>query len=144
MRIFPTLIAAMLVTGATMDAAIAAGPVPYPVGYREWVHVSSMVIEPGHPLFDSFGGLHHLYANAKAMEGYRSGIFPEGSVIVFDLDLERPKSFAEDGTFANSIRAADRVVFMADGAIVEEAAPEEFFSHPKSDRAKDFLSKILA
>ena len=41
-------------------------------------------------------------------------------------------------------KAADRVVFMADGAIVEEAAPEEFFSHPKSDRAKDFLSKILA
>ena len=40
-------------------------------------------------------------------------------------------------------KAADRVVFMADGAIVEEAAPEEFFSHPKTDRAKDFLSKIL-
>lgn len=40
-------------------------------------------------------------------------------------------------------KAADRVIFMADGAIVEEAAPEEFFSAPKSDRAKDFLSKIL-
>jgi glutamate transport system ATP-binding protein len=40
-------------------------------------------------------------------------------------------------------KAADRVIFMADGAIVEEAAPEEFFTAPKSDRAKDFLSKIL-
>ncbi len=40
-------------------------------------------------------------------------------------------------------KAADRVVFMSDGAIVEEAPPEDFFSHPKSDRAKDFLSKIL-
>ncbi len=40
-------------------------------------------------------------------------------------------------------KAADRVVFLADGQIVEEATPEEFFSHPKSDRAKDFLSKIL-
>jgi glutamate transport system ATP-binding protein len=39
--------------------------------------------------------------------------------------------------------AANRVVFMADGAIVEEATPEEFFTSPKSDRAKDFLSKIL-
>jgi glutamate transport system ATP-binding protein len=39
--------------------------------------------------------------------------------------------------------AADRVVFMADGQLVEEAAPEEFFAHAKSDRAKDFLSKIL-
>ena len=40
-------------------------------------------------------------------------------------------------------KAADRVVFMADGRIVEEATPEEFFTHPKSDRAKDFLSKLL-
>ena len=43
--------------------------------------------------------------------------------------------------FARS--AANRVVFMADGRIVEEATPAEFFDHPKSDRAKDFLSKIL-
>ncbi len=41
-------------------------------------------------------------------------------------------------------KAADRVVFMADGAIVEQATPETFFSNPTSDRAKDFLSKILA
>ena len=40
-------------------------------------------------------------------------------------------------------KAADRVVFMADGQIVEEATPEEFFTHPRSDRAKDFLSKLL-
>ena len=39
--------------------------------------------------------------------------------------------------------AADRVVFMADGAIVEENTPEEFFTNPQSDRAKDFLGKIL-
>ncbi|MFC7275266.1 amino acid ABC transporter ATP-binding protein [Paractinoplanes rhizophilus] len=39
--------------------------------------------------------------------------------------------------------AANRVVFMADGQLVEEAPPTEFFASPKSDRAKDFLSKIL-
>jgi glutamate transport system ATP-binding protein len=39
--------------------------------------------------------------------------------------------------------AADRVVFMADGQLVEEAAPAEFFAQPRSDRARDFLSKIL-
>ncbi|NPC97411.1 amino acid ABC transporter ATP-binding protein [Nocardioides sp. zg-DK7169] len=39
--------------------------------------------------------------------------------------------------------AADRVVFMSDGAIVEENTPEEFFTNPQSDRAKDFLGKIL-
>ncbi|MGO3829350.1 MAG: amino acid ABC transporter ATP-binding protein, partial [Microbacterium gubbeenense] len=40
-------------------------------------------------------------------------------------------------------KAADRVVFMADGEIVEEADPETFFTKPQSNRAKDFLSKLL-
>ncbi|WP_405722347.1 amino acid ABC transporter ATP-binding protein [Streptomyces sp. NBC_01537] len=43
--------------------------------------------------------------------------------------------------FARS--AANRVVFMSDGRIVEQATPDQFFSNPRSDRAKDFLSKIL-
>jgi len=41
-------------------------------------------------------------------------------------------------------KAADRVLFMADGEIVEEATPEVFFTNPTSSRAKDFLSKVLA
>ncbi|GAB3599931.1 amino acid ABC transporter ATP-binding protein [Angustibacter peucedani] len=41
-------------------------------------------------------------------------------------------------------RAADRVVFMSDGQVLEQATPEEFFTTPTSDRAKDFLSKILS
>ena len=41
-------------------------------------------------------------------------------------------------------RAADRVVFMDEGRIVEQATPQQFFDHPESDRAKDFLSKILS
>ncbi|KUI24599.1 glutamate ABC transporter ATP-binding protein [Mycobacterium sp. IS-1496] len=40
-------------------------------------------------------------------------------------------------------RASDRVVFMSDGAIVEDAEPAQFFDHPQTDRAKDFLGKIL-
>ncbi len=40
-------------------------------------------------------------------------------------------------------KAGDRVLFMADGEIVEDAKPDEFFTSPKSNRAKDFLSKIL-
>lgn len=40
-------------------------------------------------------------------------------------------------------RASQRVVFMADGAVVEDAEPEQFFTNPQSDRAKDFLGKIL-
>lgn len=44
--------------------------------------------------------------------------------------------------FARSV--ADRVVFMDRGQVVEDSAPAEFFNHPKSERTKDFLSKILA
>lgn len=66
-------------------AGAAGPPVPYPDGYRDWHHVKSMVIEAGHPLYGSFGGIHHIYANGRALEGYRSGGFPDGAVIVFDL-----------------------------------------------------------
>ncbi|MEO7152829.1 MAG: amino acid ABC transporter ATP-binding protein [Burkholderiaceae bacterium] len=43
--------------------------------------------------------------------------------------------------FAKAV--ADRVIFMDQGQIVEENTPDEFFNHPKSERSKDFLSKIL-
>ena len=75
---------AALATGAATSADGGAA-VPYPQGYRAWRHVKTMVIEAGHPLYASFGGIHHLYANDQAMEGYRSGRFPDGAVIVFDL-----------------------------------------------------------
>jgi glutamate transport system ATP-binding protein len=44
--------------------------------------------------------------------------------------------------FARS--AANRVIFMDGGRILEQATPEEFFANPRTDRAKDFLSKILS
>lgn len=60
------------------------------------------------------------------------------------------KELAKDGmtmaivthemTFAREV--ADRIVFMSDGAIVEEGLPEEFFSKPRTDRAKKFLKKM--
>ena len=66
--------------------AIAADPlVSYQAGYRNWHHVKSMVIDKGHPLYEAFGGIHHLYANPKAVAGYKSGKFPDGAIIVFDL-----------------------------------------------------------
>lgn len=76
---------ALLLLAAAAAPALAADRVPYPEGYRGWTHVKSMVINPGHPLYEAFGGIHHLYANKQAMEGYRSGRFADGSVIVFDL-----------------------------------------------------------
>ncbi len=80
-----SLLLAMLVALPAGAALAADAEVPYPDGYRHWHHVKSMVIEAGHPLFESFGGIHHLYANALAVEGYRAGRFADGAVIVFDL-----------------------------------------------------------
>jgi hypothetical protein len=61
-----------------------AQPVPYPDGFRSWSHVKSGVISPQHANFSSMGGIHHVYANPQAMDGYRTRQFPEGSVIVFE------------------------------------------------------------
>jgi hypothetical protein len=57
-----------------------------------------MLIEPGHPLENPFQGIHHIYANKKAMQGYKSGNFPNGSVIVFDLlkYAEKDNTIQED------------------------------------------------
>lgn len=96
-----------LARGAGLVAALAAPitlaadppPVPYPAGYRGWAHVKTMQILPGHPLHASFGGIHHIYANPKAMDGYRRGRFPDGAVIVFDLlEANAADATVTDGT----------------------------------------------
>lgn len=83
MRRMIVLVAAVAVVVPV--CAADAPPVPYPAGYRQWTHVKSMTINPGHALYEAFGGIHHLYANPKAEQGYRSGKFGDGSVIAFDL-----------------------------------------------------------
>ena len=85
-------VAGMLVVGMSLDAmARAAGGEPaYPDGYRRWVHIKSGWIGEGSPAFPRFGGMHHVYANPKAMDGYRRGNFPPGSVLVFDVLETKP------------------------------------------------------
>ena len=78
------VIAAVLSIAPPLYAGDPA-PVLYPAGYRQWTHVKSMTINQGHALYDAFGGIHHLYANKKALQGYKGGKFADGSVIVFDL-----------------------------------------------------------
>ena len=77
-----------------------------------------------------------------------SALDPEMINEVLDVMVELAKSgmtmivVTHEMGFAR--KAADRVVFMADGAIVEQASPDEFFTNPQSHRAQDFLSKILS
>lgn len=64
---------------------IGGDKLPYPNDYRDWTHVKSMLIKPGHPLENPFHGIHHIYANKKAMQGLKNGKYPNGSIFVFDL-----------------------------------------------------------
>jgi hypothetical protein len=59
--------------------------VPYPEGFRSWFHTKSMLIQPGHALENPFQGIHHIYANPKALKGLKSGTYEDGAVFVFDL-----------------------------------------------------------
>jgi hypothetical protein len=63
-------------------ATAAEAPVPYPEGFRSWMVAKSMVVGPAHASFPNRGGLHHYYANAKAVAGYRTGTFPDGAIVV--------------------------------------------------------------
>jgi hypothetical protein len=80
------LVAAILVMAiATQTGANPIVDVPYPKGYRSWTRVTTTLVGPSSPFFQSAGGMHHVYANDKAMQGYSAGKFPDGSILVFDL-----------------------------------------------------------
>jgi hypothetical protein len=57
----------------------------FPEGYRNWTHVKTYIVRPKNPSFPFIGGFNHVYANAEAMKGYKSGYFPNGSIIVSDV-----------------------------------------------------------
>ena len=67
---------------ATRSAGDA--PIAYPEGFRAWTHVSSGVVGPKSPAAPKYEGVHHIYANATALEGYRTGRWADGAVIVYD------------------------------------------------------------
>lgn len=86
-RVFKCLV---LVCGAvlylvTFSFAQFTKTVAYPESYRNWVHVKSAIVGPESPAYKRYGGLHHIYANPQAMEGFNTGRFPDGAVIVFDM-----------------------------------------------------------
>ena len=85
MRLLKLTIMAMLAFAIGANAVGDSASVDYPAGYRGWQHVKSMIIQPGHALDDPFGGIHHVYGNAKAMNGLTSGQYENGAVFVFDL-----------------------------------------------------------
>lgn len=64
----------------------------YPENFRRWVHVGTGVILPGGTFPQNEQGMHHIFANQKALDGYASGDFPDGSVIVYELREAQQKN----------------------------------------------------
>ncbi len=112
-----------IVTAFLVSAGFSPGKypvdaeVPYPEGYRMWTHVKTGLIGPESPGFQSNGGYHHIYANAKAMEGYRSGYFPEGSVLVFDvIDAKEQNGNTTEGSRKHiDVMVKDSLQYFATG-----------------------------
>ncbi len=77
-------IAGLMLIFAPMGFSETDG-VPFPQGYRNWLHAKSMLIEPGHALENPFQGIHHVHANGKAAKGLKTGNYADGAVLVFDL-----------------------------------------------------------
>ena len=69
-----------------------AESVQYPDNFRRWVHVGTGVILPGGSLPESEQGMHHIFANPKAVDGYASGDFADGSIIVYELREAQQKN----------------------------------------------------
>ena len=91
--------------------------VPFPDGYREWVHVKSALVSSRHPNFQQNGGFRHIYANREAVIGYRTGTFPQGSVIVVDWieGLDTDGAFAEGSRRRLDVMRKDTARFAASG-----------------------------
>ena len=78
----PSGASVLLVAAGIACAGDAGAPVPFPAEYRKWAVARSLVVGPENKSFAINGGFHHYYANEKAMEGFRTGHFPDGSVVV--------------------------------------------------------------
>jgi hypothetical protein len=71
-----------MAVAAIMNAGDTGDSVAFPAEYRQWAVTKSLVVGPDSKSFAVNGGFHHYYANEKAMVGFRTGQFPEGSVVI--------------------------------------------------------------
>jgi hypothetical protein len=153
------MLAALLVTAGfgAEDAPLVA----YPEGFREWTHLGSVTTEPTEKTRERLphGIIHHIYANAKAMEGLRTGKYPEGAMFVadwFPLKAKYPGSFEEGARDRTDVMVKD-VRFAATGGwgydqfkqdskeirTVNGAAPNACFECHTKVKARDYVFSKL-
>ena len=107
----------------------------FPSEFRTWAHVKSVLVGPKSAAFATEGGIHHIYANQKALEGYKTGKFPDGSVIVYDL-LETKE--ADGNTIEASTRRID--VMVKQSELFSATGGWEYMSFPGGNPADGKLS----
>jgi Cytochrome P460 len=82
----------LFLLAVSLSVIYAAESLQYPENFRRWVHVGTGVIMPGGPIPESEQGMHHIFANQKATDGYASGGFADGSTIVYELREAQQKN----------------------------------------------------
>lgn len=107
----------------------------FPQEFRKWAHVKSVLVGPQSAAFATEGGIHHIYANEKALEGYETGKFPDGSVIVYAL--LQTKEVAGN-TIEGETRRID--VMMKNSDQYAATGGWEFMSFPGADRTHGKLT----
>ncbi len=122
---------ALAAAGVSCFALLGSrGPAPdFPDGYRRWTHVSTTLIGPENQQLMSEHGIHHVYANDRAVEGLRAGRFADGASLVYDLLTTRTENGA---TRAGERRRLD--VMVKDSARYHETGGWGFESFVGGDR----------
>jgi hypothetical protein len=134
-KAMPILIATAAFAGGLSLWAQLDDAAPFPTEFREWAQVKTVLVGPQSAFFVTEGGFHHIYANPKALEGYKTGRFPDGSVIVYDL-LET-KEIAGN-TIEGPTRRID--VMMKQSDLYRATGGWEFMSFPGGDPAHGSLT----
>jgi hypothetical protein len=85
------------ILAALLYAVDAADDVPFPVGYRNWFHVNTMIIDKSSPLFAALGGMHNVHVNSTGEAALKKGgPYPDDTMFVTDLH----DFTVSDGTYA--------------------------------------------
>jgi hypothetical protein len=116
----------------SLSALYAAESAQYPENFRRWVHVGTGVIMPGGPLPQSEEGMHHVFANQKAIDGYSSGEFADGSIIVYELRETQQKGGV---IFEGERRRVDAMI--KDSRLYNGTGGWRFERFWKDDRTQD-------
>ena len=127
-RIFFCLILAASLIGTVLAVESAQ----YPDNFRRWVHVGTGVILPGGTLPESEQGMHHIFANPKAVDGYASGDFGDGSIIVYELREAQQKNGV---IFEGDRRRVD--VMIKDSALYKNTGGWRFERFWANDQTQD-------